>query len=94
MMTCVKTSPAAGGKFMPQDLDPKIKKELAFTIEYALRLGRGKVRDMQKDLDDKKLAVVIDALIEQLLLSNWRIERGPPTPSHSAPASPSYKKEP
>lgn len=79
---------------MPQDLDPKIKKELAFTIEYALRMGRGKVRDMQKDLDDKKLSLVVDALIEQLLLSNWRIERGPPTPHHSAPPSPGYKREP
>jgi hypothetical protein len=61
---------------MPKDLDPELRKELAFTIQYALRLGRGRVRDMQKDLDDKKLDVVINALIEQLLLSNWRIERG------------------
>jgi hypothetical protein len=72
---------------MPQDLDPKLREELAFTIKYALQLGRGKVRDMQKDLDDQKLTVVVNALIEQLLLSNYRIERGAPaqTPSHPHP---------
>lgn len=77
---------------MAQDLDPQLRKELAFTISYALQLGRGKVRDMQKDLDDKKLSIIVDSLIEQLLLSNYRIERGPPTPHHSAPATPGYPK--
>ena len=67
-------------------MDPLSRKDLVFTVAFALGRCRTWLRDMIKPHNsDEARMHAAEAIVKQIELSNFKVERGPPGRPPSTP---------
>lgn len=67
-------------------MDTKTENELVASIAFAM-IGASALKKTRPTwrVEDEPRVHLARRIVRHLKLSNWHIERGPPTPDHSAP---------
>lgn len=67
-------------------MDPRTRKELTFTIAFALGRCRSWLRDMLRPQpSDEARMRAAETIVAQIELSNFTVEQGPTNPPHATP---------
>lgn len=63
-------------------MDDDARRDLEFTIAFALMKAFARVHGLRRQVSEADRAVIARHVADHLALANWRIERGPLRPLH------------